>query len=181
MHTFIALLRGINVSGKNIIKMADLRQFLEELNFKNIITYIQSGNIIFDSKISNIGKLEKSITEKINEHYGFNVEVIVITPTEIEYVLNNNVYANDNKKDPKRIYITFLQMLPTKENIENLKSIDHLPEEFIIDGKIIFGYSPNGLGNAKVNNNYIQKKLKVSATSRNWQTINKLFELTQNN
>ncbi|MFZ1291554.1 MAG: DUF1697 domain-containing protein [Melioribacteraceae bacterium] len=176
MLTYIALLRGINVSGQKLIKMADLKQFLAELNFENIITYIQSGNIIFKSRISDKHKLEKLISKKINEHYGFEVEVLIKTPNELEYILLNNSFIKQNK-DPKRNYITFLFSKPLNENVEKLSKIDHMPEEYIIDEKNVFFFSPNSYGNAKMNNNYFEKKLKVFATTRNWQTVNKLFEL----
>lgn len=179
MQTYIALLRGINVSGQKLIKMADLKKHLAELKFENVTTYIQSGNIIFNSKISDKNKLVKQISKNINEHYGFNVEVLVKTPEELEYVLLNNSFIKQNK-DPKRNYLTFLFSEPSKEIIEKLSTINHFPEEFIIDGNNIFFYSPNGYGNAKMNNNYFEKKLNVNATTRNWQTVNKLFELSTN-
>lgn len=178
MLTYIALLRGINVSGQKKIKMADLKLHLEELNFENITTYIQSGNIIFTTNSKNIIKLEKLISDKIKEKYGFDVDVIIKTLTEFEYTLNNNPFIKQ-KKDPTKIYLTFLHSLPTETNIDQLKLVDYSSEEYIMDGKNIFFYAANGYGTAKMNNNFFEKKLKVIATTRNWKTINKLFELSQ--
>jgi uncharacterized protein (DUF1697 family) len=179
MKTYIAFLRGINVGGQKKVKMADLKLLFEGLNFKNALTYIQSGNIVFKSNKTDIKKLEKSIADKIVEQYKFVSEVIIKTPAELKYILNNNPFIKQ-KKDPQRNYITFLYSQPLKENINKLFEIKNPPEEFIIDGDIVFFFSPNGYGNAKMNNNFFEKKLKLRATTRNWKTVNKLFELSQN-
>ncbi len=177
INKFIAMLRGINVSGQKKIKMADLKSYLEELDFKNIKTYIQSGNIIFEFDSNDIKSIEESIKSKIKEKYDFDVPTIVKTKKEIEHVLQNNPFINKQGKDPDRTYVTFLSDLPSQENIEKLKGIDYSPEEFILDGRNIYFYSPNGYGKAKMNNNFFENKLKVEATTRNWKTVNKLFEM----
>lgn len=179
MKTYIAILRGINVSGQKKIKMADLKIYLEELSFQNVQTYIQSGNIIFKYKSTNAVSLERMIEKKILEKYGFNVPTLVKTPDEIEYVIKNNPFLKDKKKATDRMYVTFLSEMPEKDNVKNLKDFNYNPEEYILDGKNIFFYSPNGYGNAKMNNNFFEKKLKVDATTRNWKTVNKLFELAK--
>jgi uncharacterized protein (DUF1697 family) len=177
MNKYIAILRGINVSGQKKIKMADLKSHLSELNFKNIQTYIQSGNIIFEYESDDIIFLEDAIKSKINEKYGFEVPTIVITQNEIEYVLANNPFINEQGKDPERIYVTFLSDFPSITNIEKLENFNYSPEEYILDGKIIYFFSPHGYGKAKMNNNFFENKLKVEATTRNWKTVNKLFEM----
>jgi len=179
MKTYIAILRGINVSGQKIIKMADLKVHLEELNFQNIQTYIQSGNVIFQCKSENSKSLEEKIEKKILEKYGFHVPTLVKTPAEIEYVIYNNPFLKDKNKDINRLYVTFLSRIPEQNNVEKLKTFDYNPEEYILDGKNIFGFAPNGYGNAKLNNNFFEKKLKVNATTRNWKTVDKLFELAK--
>lgn len=178
METFIALLRGINVSGQKKIKMAELRSLLEKLDFQDIQTYIQSGNIIFRSKKLPLKKFEILIKNIIQEKFGFDVPVIVISPAAIESVLNNNPFEKDGTKDPKKFYIVFLQEQPLQENIEKLKEVDYHPEEYILSNKIIYYYAANGAGNAKMNNNFFENKLKVNATSRNWRTTNKLLEMS---
>lgn len=180
MQTYIALFRGINVSGQKLIKMADLKLLFEELNFTNVITYIQSGNVIFTSKIIDYKILSKLISKIINAQYNFEVEIIIKTPEELKYVLDNNPFIKQNN-NPKRNYVTFLFNEPTKENILNFSKTDYAPEEFFINKNIFYFYSPNGYGNAKMNNNFIENKLKVIATTRNWQTVNKLVELTEIN
>ena len=178
METYIAILRGINVSGQKKIKMADLKVHLEELNFKNVRTYIQSGNVIFEHEATNPEGLENEIEKKISEKYGFQLPTIIKIPSELEYVLNNNPFLNDPNKAANRLYVTFLSAIPSSINIGKLKNTDHSPEEYILDGKNIYFFSPNGYGKAKMNNNFFENKLKVTATTRNWKTVNKLLEIS---
>jgi len=180
MTKFIALLRGINVSGQKQIKMPDLKSLFEESGFQNIETYIQSGNVIFTSKEKLPEKLEQKISLAIKRKFGFDVQIIVLTPEEIEYVLNNNPFIK-KKKQSEKLYVTFLAKSPSNENINKLNAIDYSPEEYIIDGRYIYLFVPNGYGKAKLNNNFFESKLNVSATTRNWKTVNKMFELSTSN
>ncbi len=174
MKTYIALLRGINIVGHKKIKMADLKKYIEELKFSDVKTYIQSGNIIFAYENISIKDLEKNINKKILEKYGFEVTTLVITPTELREVIAKNPFSN---KDLTRVYVTFLSEVPSPNDIEKLKNIDYSPEEFRLEGKTIYFFSPHGYGKAKMNNNFFENKLNVKATSRNWKTVNKLLEL----
>jgi uncharacterized protein (DUF1697 family) len=177
MPTYIALLRGINVSGQRLIKMTDLKELFEAQGFQNVQTYIQSGNVIFSSKEKSSDKIKNIISNSIKQKFGFDVGVLVITPDKIEYVLKNNPYIK-KKKDIDRLYVTFLSGLPSSENIKKLNLIDYSPEEYIMDDKLVYLHVPNGYGKAKLNNNLFENKLKVEATTRNWKTINKLWELS---
>ena len=178
MTKFVALLRGINVSGQKQIKMSALKSLFEETGFSEVETYIQSGNVIFSSKEKSSKKLEQKISLAIKKKFGFNVPIIVLTPEEIEYVINNNPFIK-KKKDSEKLYVTFLSSLPTDENIKKLNAIDYSPEEYIIDGSYIYLFVPNGYGKAKLNNNFFENKLKVFGTTRNLKTIKALFELTE--
>jgi len=178
MTKFIALLRGINVSGQKKIKMPDLKLLFEELRFDNVETYIQSGNVIFSSIEKSSEKLEQKISSAIKKKFGFDVQVIVLTPEEIEYVLKNNPFIK-KKKDSEKLYVTFLAKSPSDENIKKLNATDYSPEEYIIDGSYIYLFVPNGYGKAKLNNNLFENKLKVFGTTRNLKTIKALFELTE--
>lgn len=179
MKKYIALLRGINVSGHKLIKMADLRELLEGPIMQNVQTYIQSGNIVFESASTKSADLEQLINARINGKYGFDVPVLVKTPVELEYVLDNNLFITKFQRDPKRVYVTFLNAMPDEALIEKLKEYDYKPEEYIIDGTNLYFYSPHDYGNAKMNNNFFEKKLKVTATTRNWATINKLIAMPE--
>jgi uncharacterized protein (DUF1697 family) len=175
MKYFIALLRGINVSGQKQIKMAELKTLFENIGFKNVETYIQSGNVIFASKEKSIKKLEDKISSGIKNKFGFDVQVIVIISSEIEYILKTNPFLK--KKDADKLYVTFLSIIPSVENVEKLNSVNYLPEEYVIDGRYIYLFFTNGYGRAKLNNNYFENKLKVFCTTRNWKTVVALSDL----
>jgi len=176
MESYIALLRGINVSGQKKIKMDDLRRYLEELDFQDIQTYIQSGNIIFRHKKIPHVNLEELIKDKIREKYNFEVPVLIKTPEEVASILKNIPFENI---DYSKLYFTLLNEIPQSTLIDKLKGLNFPPEEFVIHNTSIYFYAPNGYGRAKMNNNFFESKLKVKATTRNWKTMNKLLEITQ--
>jgi uncharacterized protein (DUF1697 family) len=179
MKTYIALLRGINVSGHKIIKMETLRKVLEELDFKNISTYIQSGNIIFQSDVSDTAKLEHQIAGIIVKHFGFDVPVTVITPEELKKVFSENPYANHTIDDPAQPYVAFLSEIPTSEKLDLLRAVDFKGDIFANIGKALYLQYKNHAGDSKLSNTIIESKLKLRATSRNWRTIQKLIEMAE--
>jgi len=173
MLTYISLLRGINVSGQKMIKMADLKVLYETLGFVNVETYIQSGNVIFEYQKTEASKLQEMIFDKIQSHFGFEVSNLILTPNEIENALTNNPYQNIEK-----MYFIFLNEIPKQENIDLLKNLSFENEFFELKEKVLFAHYPNGAGRAKMNNNFIERKLKVRATSRNLNTVKKLYQMT---
>ncbi len=174
MQTYISLLRGINVSGQKKILMADLKSLYKELGFSNIQTYIQSGNVVFETQKTEASELQQMIFDKIKSHYGFEVPNLILSPSEIEEALNNNPYQNIEKP-----YFTFLSDFPNQENINVFNTISFEEEFFELNGKVIYTHYPNGAGRAKMNNKLIERKLKVSATARNLRTTKKLFEMAK--
>ncbi|MEO0468036.1 MAG: DUF1697 domain-containing protein [Bacteroidota bacterium] len=174
MNTYIALLRGINVSGQKKIRMAELREQLAELPYENIRTYIQSGNIVFDSQNENAAQLAQEIRNKIAGHYAFDVPTLIRTPEELREAAQNNPFAAE---DLKRVYLTFLESVPAQAQIDVLAEVDYSPEQYVIQGKSLYLFSPDGRGTSKLSNNLFEKKLKVNATTRNWRTLNKLIEM----
>ena len=180
MKTYIAILRGINVSGHKMIKMEALRAMFETLNFKNTTTYIQSGNVVFQSKETNIDKIEMKVAKKIKEEFGFVVPVMVKELDEIKTVLKNNPFVNKRKEDITKLHVTFLSGESEKAAINKIKEGQYVPDEFILNGKTIYLFCPNGYGNTKLNNNFFENKLKVVATTRNWKTVNELASMGDN-
>ena len=178
MKKFIALLRGINVSGQKQIKMSDLKSLFEKTGFQNVETYIQSGNVIFSSNEKSSEKLEQKISSAIKKTFGFDVKVIVVTPEVINQVLKINPFIK-KKKDTDKLYVIFLSERPSKASIEKLAETDFSPEEFIIKRKLVYLFVPNGYGKAKLNNNYFENKLKLFGTTRNLKTLKALAELTE--
>jgi uncharacterized protein (DUF1697 family) len=179
MQTFISILRGINVSGQKKILMADLKVLYENLKFKDVRTYIQSGNVIFKSNepLSDI-EFEKKIEDQIFKKYDFHVPVIIRSEDEIRKIIAANPFLKEKNIDPKKLHVTFLSNIPDKENVESIEKMDFSPDKFMISGKEVYLYAPNGYGETKISNTFFEKKLKVKATTRNWNTVNKLSELS---
>jgi uncharacterized protein (DUF1697 family) len=180
MKTYIALLRGINVSGHKLIKMELLRKVLAELHFKNIRTYIQSGNIIFDAATLDHKTLENQIGAKIEEHFGFQVPVVIVTLEELKSVVSKNPFTETEIPDPTQPYVAFLSDAPSAENNTAFSMMVFGKDRFTIADKNIYLLYPDSAANAKLSNAIIETKLKVKATSRNWKTILKLIELVEN-
>jgi uncharacterized protein (DUF1697 family) len=181
MQTYISMLRGINVSGQKMIKMDALKESFIESGFKNVQTYIQSGNVIFQTEKTKHKDLEKKIAQIILEKFNFEVPVIVIEPEELKTILKNNPFQKDKRKDLSNSFITFLSDEPDKDNIDKIKQNQYLPDEFELIGKAVYVNCPNGYGRTKLTNNFFESKLKVSATSRNWKTSNELLVIAEKN
>ncbi|NNL79074.1 MAG: DUF1697 domain-containing protein [Flavobacteriaceae bacterium] len=174
MKTFIALLRGINVSGHKIIPMAELRNALSEAGLLQVQTYIQSGNVIFDSERRSKADLAKLINQTILERFGHDVPVLVIEPQTIEEILNTCPFEHEKKE---KSYFTLLYRKPNPDQVKDLEKISYPNEEFVIDGSVIYYYCSTGYGRAKWNNKLIERKLQTNATSRNYRTMTKLLSL----
>lgn len=179
MKNWIVLLRGINVSGKRKIKMADLRQLLEELKFKNVLTYIQSGNIrLATSPKMEAQKIETKIKKAIEDQFGFDVPVCAREEAEWSKVIETNPFLDQKDADPTNFFVTFLHESPDPERQkEVIEKYNFLPDEFVFKGREVFLNVPNKYGKTKINNQFFESKLKVKATTRNWRTINKMAEL----
>ncbi|MDR2148778.1 MAG: DUF1697 domain-containing protein [Tannerella sp.] len=180
MTACISILRGINVSGQNIIKMDALQKMYKDLGYSHITTYIQSGNIVFNVANAQPEKLEKEISNQIKTVFGFDVPVIVLTVDSLQEIIDNNPFAKDLNKDPGFLHVTFLSSTPEQYDIEAIEAKKSDGEEIVIDGHAVYLYCPNGYGNTKLNNSLLEKKLKVGATTRNWKTANKLLEIAKN-
>src|SRR5258708_5023717 len=115
MSTYISMLRGVNVTGYNKLPMAELRVLLESLKFKNVCTYIQSGNVVFES--ANSKGLDKKIAKAILDKYGYTVPVVIRTPEELQSIIKNSPFAKEKNIDLERLYVTFLAEEPAKENL----------------------------------------------------------------
>jgi uncharacterized protein (DUF1697 family) len=177
MAAYIALLRGINVTGRKIIRMKDLRASFEALGFRRVKTYVQSGNVIFEAgKDANLGgKIEKMI----QADYGFGVSVFVKTPREMAQVISNNPFPKPEGIEDSRLYVTFLSASAPPTAEKALKGLATEQERFHVAGREVYLCCPNGYGKTKLSNSAIEKKFGVVATTRNWKTVNALLALTQ--
>lgn len=177
MIKYIGILRGINVGGHRKIVMADLKQLLEKLGLQNITTYIQSGNVLFSSTMSQ-KDAEKAMKKAVHNKYGYDVPVLVRTVNYFHSLVDHNPYLEDGNMDIKQLYVAFLSETPKKNAIEKLESIDFDNDKFTIIGNAVFICYNTKSSNSKLTTNIIENKLNVIATSRNWKTILKLIALS---
>lgn len=184
MTVYISILRGINVSGKRIIKMEALRELMSELKFTTVQTYIQSGNIIFQTvtsrasvstSVTNV--LSKKIAVAIEKQFGFEVPVITMTLEDLKQSVESNPFLKDKNKDVSFLHITFLAEAPQDILLKTINGNNYLPDEIQLINKTMYLYCPNGYGKTKLHNAFLENKLKVTATTRNWKTCNELIQI----
>lgn len=178
MHKYIALLRGINVSGHHLIKMEQLKQLFLDAGFLNISTYIQSGNVIFSSLENDISTIKKIITNAIEQEFNFKICVVVILKSELEIIFKSHPFLNIDNMDLKKVAVTFFESSPKKEDFIKITSLITKGESILYYNNVVYLYCVNGFGKTKLTNNNIEAKLKVSATTRNWNTVTKLYQLS---
>jgi uncharacterized protein (DUF1697 family) len=176
--TYIALLRGINLGGHKIVKMDQLRKMFEELGFGGVKTYIQSGNVVFNAAARDSASLAKKIEEKIVSQFGFSAAVLVKTAAEIGQIIKNNPLVKEKGVDVSRLHVTFLSSAPDKSLLKILDETDAEDDRFCCVGEAVYLYCPNGYHATKLGNNVLGKMLKVGTTTRNWRTVNQLYEMT---
>lgn len=179
MKRYLTVLRGINVSGQKIIKMNALRSAMEGCGFQNVKTYIQSGNILFDSPETSKAILENVIHEAIFAGFGFKVPVIVLEKETLTTIATHNPFYTADK-DLRHLHVTLLQSEAPEAAIFLLNPEAYLPDTFHISGKVIYLYTPGGYGSTKLSNTFFENKLKITATTRNWKTIQELYTLITN-
>lgn len=172
----LAILRGINVGGKRKILMADLKEMMEKIGLGECKTYIQSGNVFFQSNEGN-KQLENQIEKCINTRFGFEAPVIVKDIHELKETINNNPFYKQ-KEEITKLHLTFLKDKAEEEKIKEITASYNGADQFKIDGKNVFIFCEGKYHESKLTNNFFEKKLKVGATTRNWKTVLKLMELS---
>jgi uncharacterized protein (DUF1697 family) len=176
MTHYVAMLRAINVGGR-VVKMDDLKHHLAMPGFRNISTYIQSGNVIFDHAETNKALLESKIEAKLLEALGYEVKTFIkAIPAELQAI----VMANPFKKmeDDMAVYVSFMSVVPDAALVKQLMELQSEAEQFRIAGTEAYICVKKGTyGETKFSNTFLEKKLKVQATTRNWATVNKLMAL----
>ena len=173
----LALLRGINVSGHNMIKMEALKAALEAIEFTNVITYIQSGNVFVETEEESSFGVGFKIKQEIFKTFGHEVPVIVIGKNDLELCFKNNPFLKQKDVDTKKLYVAFISKELSSSAINELKISQFKPDEAAIDGNRIFVKYDIGAGKTRLDQKYIEKKLNVTATIRNWNTVTKLLEM----
>jgi uncharacterized protein (DUF1697 family) len=171
----IALLRGINIGPNKRVPMPRLRELLTEHGYEDVKTYVASGNVVLTSK-SSPRKLEKELEKLIEDEWGFDVAVLVRTRDELADVIEREPFGKivDN---PKFLQVSFLSGKPDAENAKRINDACVEPEQVVIDGREIYAWHPDGIGRSDLAKLLATKKLGVTVTARNWNTVLKLLEL----
>ncbi len=178
METFVALLRGINVGGKRRLPMAELTQTLSSLGLEDVVTYIQSGNVVFGAPAGDPAALAARVEQAIAEAFALDVAVLLRTPTELAEVASCNPFLND-RADVSKLHVVFLERKPTAANVARLDSERSAPDELSLCGTEIYLRLPSGSGRSKLTIDYFERTLATRATARNWNTLIKLLALAQ--
>ncbi|MEZ4937958.1 MAG: DUF1697 domain-containing protein [Crocinitomicaceae bacterium] len=169
MNKYASLIRGINVSGKNIVKMAELRTALEKAGLKEVQTYIQSGNIVVQNEEQNENEVSSIIQQVLDKEFDVQAPVVTFDLVYLEKVMEANPYKNE---DPKKVAIGFLNTTPEMIDLPGV-----VDEKYAIGENCIYLFYPSGMGKSKLSNAVIEKKMNVVSTMRNLNTCGKLVDL----
>jgi uncharacterized protein (DUF1697 family) len=170
----VALLRGINVGGKNKLPMRDLIAFFEEAGCQNVRTLIQSGNVVFTASTRVCGGLASAIAAKISERFGYTTPLILRTADQLRDVIANNPFLTPGVNEDS-LHVMFLADRPAPAKVAALDPNRSSPDRFAVRGQEVFLHLPNGGGNTKLSNAWFDSKLGTTSTVRNWRTVNRLL------
>jgi uncharacterized protein (DUF1697 family) len=169
----LALLRGINVGGKNKLPMRDLAGMFEEAGCEKVRTFIQSGNVVFSATASVSKDLAGIVTSRIEERFGYKAPLILRTAQQLRSVIAGNPFSQAEDI----LHVMFLADRPDQTKIAALDPDRSAPDRFIVNGQEIYLHLPNGVGKSKLTNAWFDSKLGTVSTARNWRTVTKLLEM----
>ncbi|MCC6398131.1 MAG: DUF1697 domain-containing protein [Bacteroidetes bacterium] len=178
MAVYISLLRGINVGGHKKIPMKDLKALYESAGFTDFKTYIQSGNVVFNSTRKDIQRINTDIEKAITDSFGFPVTVITREAGDLGKIIKQNPFAGRDGIDEKHLFVVFLGAKPSATAVKDL-SIPPVKtrDELKVSALEVFVHCPDGYGQTPYTNLFFEKKLKVAATARNWRTTTTLYAM----
>ncbi len=175
MESYVALFRGINVGGKNMVPMKALIVLFEDLGFRNVKTYLQSGNVVFESSGKSAAQLSAKISGEMKKHLGFEVRVILLGLEELKEAILANPFP-EAISDPRTLHVGFLTSAPQNPDMFRLESLKKKSERFHLTDKVFYFHAPEGVGRSRLAAN-VERLLAVTMTGRNWRTVNKIWEL----
>jgi len=179
MTTWVVLLRGVNVGGANRLAMSDLRDLVGSLGHSEVVTYIQSGNVVLRSPRNDRAIVAAEICDGIRSTFGLTVSAILRTLDELRAAVAANPFRAEAEADAARVHITFLSAVPEPDRAAQLEPDRFSPERFALVGSDLYLHYPNGAGRSKMNLDYFEKRLAVRGTARNLNTVAKLIELAE--
>ncbi|KAA3663732.1 MAG: DUF1697 domain-containing protein [Chloroflexi bacterium] len=175
MNTFIALLRGINVGGHNKLPMKELVALLDSIGLEAIKTYIQSGNVVFQTLRTERDKLREEISTAIGQRHGFTPQVMLLSLADLETAVSQNPYPAATQ-EPKTLHFYFLETNPIAPDLVKLAAVKADREQFALIDKVFYLHAPDGIGRSKLAAK-VEKALGVATTARNWRTVSKIMEM----
>ncbi|HEY6213295.1 MAG TPA: DUF1697 domain-containing protein [Vicinamibacterales bacterium] len=175
--TFVALLRGVNLAGRKMVAMADLRVLVERIGMRDVRTLLQSGNVVFSSRARTAAPLEKAFEAEAAKTFGFAVDVFVRSDKDLQAVIAANPFPREAARDPGRLLVMFLKAAPTPAAIIALEQAIPGRETLHVAGRHAYIYYPDGLGRSKLGTALIEKKLGTRGTMRNWNTVLRIAAL----
>jgi uncharacterized protein (DUF1697 family) len=176
LPTYVALLRGINVGGKNLLPMKDLTRLFEDTGCAGVRTYIQSGNVLFKANPAKAGKLPALIAKGIADRFGYRTPVLLRTVDELGETIRLNPFLQAGSP-ADGLHVLFLASPPDAQSVATLDPDRSPPDAYLVRGREIYLQCPNGVGNTKLTNAYFDSRLATISTGRNWRTVLKLFEM----
>jgi uncharacterized protein (DUF1697 family) len=180
MPTYIALLRAINVAGRNLVAMSDLRDMLGELGFTNVQSLLQSGNLVFQGGKKTNAALEKLLETESAQRLNISADYLVRTAAEWQKVVAANPFPEEAESDPGHLVVMALKQTPKAAAVEALRVAIRGREKVCAVGPQLYAVYPDGIGRSKLTNALIKKHLATRGTARNWNTVLKLLAAAQN-
>ncbi len=175
MVSYVALLRGINVGGKNMLPMKDLVAMFGDAGCTGARYYIQSGNVVFRAAPALAKRLPDVIAKAIDRRFGYQVPVVIRAAEELADILESNPFP---RAETDFLHVAFLASAPKKNAVDALDAKRSPPDSFIVRGREIYLHCPNGFGKTKLTNAYFDSKLGTTSTVRNWRTVATLLQLS---
>jgi len=182
MPLYLALFRGINVSGHNLIKMEPLKKLMEEEGYVNVETYIQSGNVVFEHPETSKEKIAKAIEILMYREYGHNVLIFVLDEADLSKAITNNPYTGTEPEGQgvKKYFVAFLSGIPAGDGLDKLKKYHRGDDLYKIKDNVMYLKLSTSAADSKLTNVFIENKLNIKATIRNWNTTLKMLEMMRN-
>ena len=172
---YVALLRGVNVGGKNKLPMADLRAIFTEAGCAAVKTYIQSGNVVFEAAQSLAEMVPEIVTVAVQQRFGFESAVVIRSGEELRQVAASNPF--DTSGEPRMLHVAFLGEAPSAEAAARLDPERSPPDAFAVLGCHVYVHYPNGVAGSRLTNEYLAAQLQTASTMRNWRTVLTLMEM----
>jgi uncharacterized protein (DUF1697 family) len=173
---YVALLRSVNIGGYGRMAMSDLRETFGSLGYDDVVTYIQSGNVLFSASSKSEEAIVEAIEHRIAHDFGDSPAVLLRTVTELRRIGSKSPFAKKGA-DPARHHVTFLAEAPSKATVKALALPKSGKDELVVDGREVYVHTPDGYAETKYTGTFLERRLGVVSTTRNWNTVTKLNEL----